>query len=212
MLSLVFPLLGCSAARQPEASKTVSHQAVATFAGGCFWSMEESFESLPGVSEVINGYAGGTAAEPVYKEVAAGCSDFAETVQVYYDPGKISYQKLLETYWMQIDPMDAGGQFDDRGAQYRAIIFYHDGEQQKAAEKTKMLLEKSGYFKAPIVTEIKPLKTFFAAEEAQQNFYIKHSPFYRLYRHDSGRDKSLNQVWGEKQIWKKIKKGAKNAR
>jgi peptide methionine sulfoxide reductase msrA/msrB len=210
-LALFSTLGGCPAARQPEEAPVGNHQALATFAGGCFWCLEPPFESLPGVTDVVVGYAGGSGSKPVEQEVAAGRSDYAETVQVHYNPRRISYEELLKTFWMQIDPEDTGGQFIERGAQYRTIIFYHTSEQQAAATRMKSLLAASGCFKRGIATEIKPYTAFWTAEEVQQNFYLKHSPFYKLYRRDSGREKYLNEVWGEKQIWEKLKDKEKNA-
>jgi len=169
----------------------------ATFAGGCFWCSESDFEKLPGVIKVISGYTGGTKDNPTYEEVSSGSTGHVEAVQVYYDPGKISYEALLAAYWRHIDPTDPGGQFMDRGQQYRSIIFYHDEEQKKLAQKSKEELNQSGTFTKPITTEIKPLNKFYEAEEYHQDYYQKNPLRYKYYRAGSGRDQFLQKTWGE---------------
>jgi peptide methionine sulfoxide reductase msrA/msrB len=169
--------------------------AVATFAGGCFWCMEPPFERLAGVDDVISGYAGGTEENPSYEEVSAGATGHAEVVRVRYDPAKVSYQKLLEVFWRQIDPTDAGGQFVDRGRQYRTAIFYHDEEQRRLAEASKQALEESGRFDQPIVTEITPAGPFYPAEDYHQDYYKTNPLRYKYYRWGSGRDQFLEKVW-----------------
>jgi peptide methionine sulfoxide reductase msrA/msrB len=177
--------------------RTVSRQAVATFAGGCFWCTEADFEKISGVIKVISGYTGGTKINPTYKEVSAGTTGHVEAIQVYYDPAQVSYKTLLEVFWRHIDPTDGGGQFVDRGRQYRSLIFYHDEEQRKQAEQSKEELSRSGKFNKPIVTEIQPLATFYEAEDYHQDYY-KRNPFrYKYYRHGSGRDQFLKKTWGE---------------
>lgn len=146
---------------------------IATFAGDCFWCMEESFEKIEGVIDVISGYTGGNVENPTYEQVLSGKTGHYEAVQVIYDPEKISYNDLLEVFWSHIDPTDPEGQFADKGPQYRTAIFYHDEEQKYLAEKSKELLEKSGLFKKPIVTEIKKSEKFYKAEDYHQNFYEK---------------------------------------
>ncbi|MER3446121.1 MAG: methionine sulfoxide reductase [Candidatus Dadabacteria bacterium] len=169
----------------------------ATFAGGCFWCMVLPFEKLEGVVEVIAGYAGGHKKNPTYEEVSAGGTGHIEAVQVTYDPSKITYLQLLEVFWRQIDPTDPGGQFVDRGAQYRSIIFYHNDEQKALAERSKEALDRSGIYKKPIVTEIVPASEFYKAEEYHQDFYRKNPIRYKYYRYFSGRDRYLKKVWGD---------------
>jgi peptide methionine sulfoxide reductase msrA/msrB len=158
----------------------------ATFAGGCFWCVESDFEKVDGVVEAVSGYTGGQKPNPTYEEVSAGGTGHAESVQVTYDPDKITYKELLDVFWRHVDPTDAGGQFVDRGSQYRTAIFYHDEEQKRIAEESKAQLEKSGRFSAPVVTEIVPLTEFYPAEDYHQDYY-SHNPLrYRLYRLGAG--------------------------
>lgn len=170
----------------------------ATFAGGCFWCMEHPFEELEGVTEVISGYTGGNKVNPTYEEVSAGVTLHFEAVQITYDPSKISYSDLLEVFWRQIDPTDLGGQFVDRGLQYRTAIFYHNEEQKQLAEESKDQLGKSGRFNGEIVTEIIEATPFYKAEEYHQDFYKKSPREYKAYRIGSGRDQFLERVWGKK--------------
>jgi peptide methionine sulfoxide reductase msrA/msrB len=169
----------------------------ATFAGGCFWCMEPPFEKLEGVSEVIPGYTGGHKANPTYEEVSAGGTGHLESIQVIYDPKKISYSELLDVFWKQIDPTDPNGQFVDRGSQYRSAIFYHNDEQKRLAEKSKEALEKSGRYDKPIVTEIIKASEFYRAEDYHQDFYKKDPVRYKTYRQFSGRDKYIKKIWGD---------------
>ncbi len=168
----------------------------ATFAGGCFWCVEADFEKVAGVTEVVSGYAGGAAPDPSYAEVSAGGTGHAEVVQVTFDPERVSYRELLDVYWRHVDPTDAGGQFVDRGSQYRTAIFYHDAEQQQLAEQSKRELEAAGPFGGkPIVTEIVPLAAFYRAEDYHQDYYKTHAIRYKYYRWNSGRDQFLKKVW-----------------
>lgn len=168
----------------------------ATFAGGCFWCVESDFEKIEGVGAVISGYTGGSERNPKYEEVASGITSHIESIQVSFDSKKITYAELLDVFWRHIDPTDSGGQFVDRGKQYRTAIFYHNEEQRLAAEKSKAALEKSGRFNKPIVTEIRPATTFYPAEDYHQDFY-KHNPDrYNSYREHSGRDQFLKRTWG----------------
>ncbi|PRO66917.1 peptide-methionine (S)-S-oxide reductase MsrA [Alkalicoccus urumqiensis] len=167
----------------------------ATFAGGCFWCMEPPFEKLEGVDRVISGYTGGPEENPSYEEVSSGETGHVEAVQVYYDPEVISYNDLLEVFWRQIDPTDDEGQFVDRGEQYASAIFYHDENQQLAAEVSKEELEESGRFDDPIVTEISEADTFYEAEEYHQNFYEENPVRYDFYRSNSGRDDFIEEYW-----------------
>jgi peptide methionine sulfoxide reductase msrA/msrB len=179
-------------ASMPETQKTLK---TATFAGGCFWCVEADFEKLPGVKEAISGYAGGRGESPTYEDYAD--KGYVEAVQVIYDPAKISYAQLLDYFWRHVDPTDAGGQFVDRGPQYRSVIFYQDAEQKRLAEASKEALAQSKRFGKPIVTEILPLTTFYRAEDYHQNYYKTHSVKYRYYRWNSGRDQFIRKVWGE---------------
>jgi methionine-S-sulfoxide reductase len=142
----------------------------ATFAGGCFWCMQPPFRNLPGITDVVSGYSGGTKPNPTYEEVSTGTTGHLEAVQVTYDPEKISFDQLLDVFWRQIDPTDAGGQFADKGSQYRTAIFYHDDEQKRLAEASKKKLESSGKFKKPVATEIRPFAGFYPAEEYHQDY------------------------------------------
>jgi peptide methionine sulfoxide reductase msrA/msrB len=199
----VFTLLCCKGktVTQKKGKETMAAEdittKVATFAGGCFWCTEADFEKLPGVVKVISGYTGGHKENPTYEEVSSGTTGHVEAVQVYYDPKKITYDGLLDYFWKHIDPTDAGGQFVDRGAQYRSVIFYQNEEEKRLAEESKENLAKSGRFKKPIVTEILPLRKFYEAEDYHQDYYKKHPFKYRFYRSSSGRDKFLKEVWGK---------------
>lgn len=167
----------------------------ATFAGGCFWCIEADLEKLPGVAKVISGYTGGNKESPTYEEVSSGTTGHVEAVQVYYDPSKINYEELLDFFWKHVDPTDPGGQFVDRGPQYRSAIFYHDEEQKRLAEKSKEVLDKSGRFNKPIVTEIIRFAKFFEAEAYHQDYYKEYPRKYGYYRDASGRDQFLSKVW-----------------
>jgi peptide-methionine (S)-S-oxide reductase len=168
----------------------------ATFAGGCFWCMEAPFDRLDGVISVTSGYTGGHTKNPTYEEVSAGGSGHAESVQIVYDPAKISYEKLLDIFWHNIDPTTPDRQFCDAGHQYRSAIFYHDEAQKKQADASKLALEKTKPFREPIVTEIVPASEFYPAEEYHQHFYKKNSIRYHFYRQGCGRDKRLKELWG----------------
>jgi peptide methionine sulfoxide reductase msrA/msrB len=170
----------------------------ATFAGGCFWCMESPFEKLHGVKEVISGYTGGHKKTPTYKEVSSGTTGHLESVEITFDPSVISYDNLLDVFWRQIDPTDAGGQFVDRGGQYRSAIFYHSAEQKRLAEMSKRKLAASGIFHKPIVTEILPATTFYKAEDYHQDYYKKNPLRYKFYRFSSGRDQFLEKTWKDK--------------
>jgi peptide methionine sulfoxide reductase msrA/msrB len=167
----------------------------ATFAGGCFWCVESDFEKHDGVVAAISGYAGGKSDNPTYQQVSAGGTGHAEVVQIIYDPQKVTYKELLDIFWQHVDPTDDGGQFVDRGSQYRSAIFYHDGEQKRLAEESKRALDASGRFDKPVVTEIVKLDTFYKAEDYHQDYYKKNSVRYKLYRFGSGRDQFLKKTW-----------------
>jgi peptide-methionine (S)-S-oxide reductase len=176
--------------------------AVATFAGGCFWCMEHPFDVIQGVISTTSGYTGGHVKNPTYEQVSSGTTGHYETEQVRYDPSKVSYEKLLDVYWHNIDPFDAGGQFCDHGSQYRSVIFYHNKHQEELARKSKEALQKKAGPGHKIVTQILPAKTFYPAEEYHQNFYEKNPVRYKFYRYACGRDKRLKEVarilWPEK--------------
>ncbi len=180
-----------------DTAKEETNLRKATFAGGCFWCTESDFEKLPGVVKVISGYTGGNKGNPTYGEVSSGTTGHVEAVQVYYDPAKITYEELLDYFWKHVDPTDAGGQFVDRGSQYRSVIFYHDEDQKRLAEKSKEALSKSGKFNKPIVTEILRFTKFYEAEDYHQDYYKTHSLKYKFYRYGSGRDQFLQKVWGK---------------
>lgn len=172
---------------------------IATFAGGCFWCMEHPFDELDGVISTTAGYTGGHKEDPTYKEVSAGGTGHTEAVQVVYDPKKISYAKLLEIFWRNIDPLDKTGQFCDKGSQYRSAIFTHNEEQKRLAEHSRKALEDSKRFPQPIVTEILSASVFYPAEEYHQDYYRKNPWRYKFYRFGCGRDRRLNELWGSPQ-------------
>jgi len=169
----------------------------ATFAGGCFWCVESDFEKVEGVVEVISGYTGGHKDHPTYEEVSSGGTGHLEAIEVRYDPDKISYEALLDIFWRHVDPTDPGGQFVDRGDQYRSAIFYRNEEERQLAEASKKKLAESGRFDKPIVTEIIKLTTFYPAEDYHQDYYKKSDLRYKFYRWNSGRDAFLKRAWGE---------------
>jgi peptide methionine sulfoxide reductase msrA/msrB len=167
----------------------------AIFAGGCFWCMEKPFEKIDGVQKVISGYTGGTTTNPDYNNYAAG--GHIEAVEILYDPGRIPYDKLLDVYWHQVDPTDAGGQFVDRGHQYTTAIFYVTPEQKRQAEASKQEMDRRGVYGNPIVTPIVPAQPFYRAEEYHQDYYKKNPIRYEFYRSRSGRDDFLDKIWGK---------------
>lgn len=167
----------------------------ATFAGGCFWCMQPPFEKLEGVKKVLCGYTGGEKPAPTYREVCSGGTGHLEAVEVTYDPEVTDYDRLLDVFWRQIDPTDPGGQFADRGEQYRPAIFYHDDTQKKKAESSKKALDSSGKFDKPVVTEVRPAKEFYEAEEDHQDYSNKCPVRYTMYKAGSGRDDFIKRVW-----------------
>jgi peptide-methionine (S)-S-oxide reductase len=170
----------------------------ATFAGGCFWCMEEAFEGAEGVVSVTSGYTGGHKAHPGYEEVSAGGTGHAEAVEILYDPAKVSYAKLLEVFWRNIDPTTPDRQFCDGGNQYRSAIFYQNETQKRLAEESKQAVEKSKPFKESIVTQIVPASPFYAAEDYHQDFYKKNPIRYKFYKYNCGRARRLEDLWGKK--------------
>jgi peptide-methionine (S)-S-oxide reductase len=186
-LTLAILLLAAYAAR--------AEQATATFAGGCFWCMEGPFESLPGVVSVTSGYTGGTKTNPSYEEVSAGGTGHAESVEIVYDPAQVSYEKLLDVFWHNIDPTVADRQFCDAGNQYRSAIFVHDAAQRKAAEASLAAVQKQ--LGVPVKTQIVDAGPFYAAEDYHQDYYKKNPVRYRYYRWGCGRDARLVEIWGK---------------
>lgn len=167
----------------------------AVFAGGCFWCMVQPFDSLPGIEKVLSGYTGGHVVNPTYKQVTTGKTGHTEAVEITYDPSKISYKELVEIYWRQTDPTDAGGQFADRGDSYRPVIFYQNDEQKETAEASKKDLIQTGLFNDPIVTSIEPTEPFYPAEEYHQDFYRKEKAHYKRYSIGSGRASFIKNNW-----------------
>ena len=170
--------------------------AVATLAGGCFWCMEPPFDKLDGVIATTSGYSGGHVVNPRYEEVITGTTGHTEVVQIVFDPSLVRYEDLLEVFWVNIDPLDAGGQFCDRGPQYRSEVFFHTPEQRAAAEASRDRINASGVLSGPIVTQITPLEEFYPAEEYHQDYYLKNPLRYLFYRTSCGRDARLAQRWG----------------
>lgn len=169
--------------------------ATAIFAGGCFWCLESDFDKVPGVVATTSGYSGGTNDNPTYEQVSAGTTGHKETLKVTYDPAKVGYARLLEVFWHNVDPFDARGQFCDKGSQYTAAIFVANEEERKLAEHSKGKV--SAGLGKPVVTEILPEKTFYPAEDYHQDYYKKNPARYKFYRWNCGRDKRLEEVWGE---------------
>jgi len=172
---------------------------VATFAGGCFWCVESDFEKVHGVVNVVSGYTGGQEIHPTYQDVAAGETGHLEAVQVRFDPMQVTYEALLDVFWRQVDPTDPGGQFVDRGMQYRTAIFYHTDEQKREAEASKQKLDSSGVFTRPIATEILPFSVYYQAEEYHQGYSKRNPDRYKIYRRGSGRDQFLQSIWKDPQ-------------
>ena len=191
---MVFPVLLVAAIG------SVGHaaeQAKAVFAGGCFWCMEEAFEKVEGVVSVTSGYMGGQVANPTYEEVSAGGTGHAESVEVVYDPARVTYRKLLDNFWKNVDPLTPNAQFCDHGSQYRAVIFYGNEEEKRQAEASKQAIEQAKRFTEPIVTQIVMASKFYPAEEYHQDFYKKNPVRYKFYKYNCGRVQRLEQVWGK---------------
>jgi peptide methionine sulfoxide reductase msrA/msrB len=208
VLILIMILFACSTSDSNAERKDIKpvnfsgKLEVATFAGGCFWCVEAPFETFAGVDSVISGYAGGTEKNPTYEQVSSGETGYSEAVQVYFDPSVISYVELLDIYWRQFDPTDAGGSFADRGPQYESVIFYHNQRQKELAEESKQKLQESGMYNKPIVTQIKPFTTFYPAEDYHQDFYLKNPIRYNSYKKGSGRSDYIRRLWGEEGKYK----------
>lgn len=198
MKSLVFVVLVvlCCVGASPQAMGEVARKsAKATFAGGCFWCMEPPFDAIDWVISTTSGYTGGQVKNPTYEQVSAGGTGHAEAVEVLYDPAKVSYGKLLEIFWRNIDPLAVNRQFCDGGNQYRTAIFYHDDGQRRLAEEAKRRLERERGWR--IATEIVAAREFYPAEEYHQDYYRKNPGRYKLYRYNCGRDQRLKELWGK---------------
>ena len=205
---LILWVFSCSQGQQQQNSNSQTREQVnkivnfsgqtekATLAGGCFWCIEAPFEKVDGVISAVSGYAGGEIENPTYEQVASGKTNHRETVQITFDPKVISYSEILNLYWKQFDPTDAGGSFYDRGHQYSSAIYYHTAEQKRVAERSKKQLDQSGIFDEPIVTEIEKLDNFYKAEEYHQDYYKKKPDHYNRYRKGSGRDAFIKKTWG----------------
>lgn len=199
-LSALALLAACSNnadSAQAVNDKKPATMAVATFAGGCFWCVEAGFEKLDGVSEVVSGFSGGTIKDPSYKQVASGQTQHIEVVQVHYNPAVISYNALLFSFWRQVNPTDNGGQFVDRGMQYKPVIFFHNAKQQSLAQASRDSLNNSSRYDSPIKTDIIPFSAFYEAETYHQDYYKKNPIRYKFYRFNSGRDQYLEKTWGD---------------
>jgi peptide-methionine (S)-S-oxide reductase len=192
-LGLWLMLAGAVFAQPAEPTKTQ----VATFAGGCFWCVEADFDKVEGVISTTSGYTGGHTVNPSYEQVSAGGTGHAESVEVVFDPAKVSYEKLLDVFWHNIDPLTKNAQFCDHGSQYRTAIFYHDETQRRLAEASKAQVQAR--FKSPIVTEITAAGPFYKAEEYHQDYHLKNPIRYKLYRFNCGRDARLEELWGKKE-------------
>ena len=171
--------------------------ATATFAGGCFWCMEPPFEALPGVVSVTSGFSGGMERNPTYPDVSSGKTGHTESIQVLYDPKRISYARLLEVYWHNVDPTSGDGQFCDRGKQYRPVIFYHNAAERRVAQDSRARAKRELRVKKPIMVQILPFMAFYAAEDYHQDYYRKNPTHYQEYRTGCGRDRRLRELWGD---------------
>lgn len=195
----VFFILNMAYAEQGKINPDYSDRLEkATFAGGCFWCMEPPFDKLNGVISTTSGYAGGNEIMPTYEQVSSGRTGHFEAIEIVYDPEKVSYDKLLNVFWKNIDPTQENGQFADIGKQYRTAIFFHDDNQRNLAIASKEQLDKSGIFKKPVATEILPAGNFYPAEDYHQDYYLKNPVRYKYYRFGSGRDHFLNKIWNNK--------------
>lgn len=197
IIILIFAMLMFPSQTHAEGVSNPPALLKATFAGGCFWCMQPFFDKTKGVKETSVGYTGGQTKNPTYEQVSSGTTGHAEAIQIIYDPKEVSYQKLLDIYWRNIDPTTKNQQFFDRGTQYRTAIFYHNEEQKRSAAESKAQMEASGKFKKPIVTEIVAASEFYPAEEYHQKYYKKNSLQYKAYSTGSGRDRFFEKIWGK---------------
>lgn len=195
-LALIAGLVRPALAQTEAAKPPPAGMAVATFAAGCFWCVEAAFDPVKGVVSTTSGYTGGHVANPSYSQVSSGRTGHKEAVRVVYDPKQTTYQTLLDTYWRNVDPLDARGQFCDKGDEYLPVIFYHTEEQKQLADESKEALLKSKRFKQPITVKIEPAGAFYVAEDYHQDYYRKNPVRYKFYRYNCGRDARLEQLWG----------------
>jgi peptide-methionine (S)-S-oxide reductase len=195
--AIAFSSAGFTAAQAQPGPGAKPATARATFAGGCFWCMEEAYDKVPGVIATVSGYMGGQVKNPTYEQVSAGRTGHAEVVQVEYDPAKVSYARLLEVFWRNIDPTQKDAQFCDQGSQYRSGVFYHDEEQKQLAEASRLALQKNKPFRGEIVTEITQASQFYPAEGYHQDFHQKNPTRYKFYKSGCGREARLQQLWGK---------------
>ena len=196
ILTVAVLLIGAGTIQSTSQAASDSTFNKAYFAGGCFWCMEEAFEKVEGVRSATSGYMGGTVSNPTYEEVSAGRTGHAESVEVVYDPVKVSYQKLLDAFWKNIDPITPNAQFCDHGSQYRSAIFFQTDEEKRASDTSKQAIEQSRRFKEPIVTQIVMASQFYPAEEYHQDFYKKNPVRYKFYKYNCGRARRLEELWG----------------
>ena len=196
-LTVTILLIGLWTVQPTSQAAADANHGKAYFAGGCFWCMEEAFEKVEGVLSATSGYMGGTVVNPSYEEVSAGRTGHTESVEVVYDPAKVSYQKLLEAFWRNVDPLTPNAQFCDHGSQYRAAIFYQTDEEKRASDISKQAIEQSKRFKETIVTQIVPAAQFYSAEEYHQDFYKKNPVRYKFYKYNCGRTQRLEELWGK---------------
>ena len=197
VLSIAILFIGTLSVQAISQAAANATQGKAYFAGGCFWCMEEVFENIEGVLSVTSGYMGGTVARPSYEEVSAGRTGHAESVEVVYDPAKVSYQKLLDAFWLNVDPITPNAQFCDHGSQYRSAIFFQTDEEKRMSETSKRAIEQSSRFKDQIVTQIVMASQFYPAEEYHQDFYKKNPIRYKFYKYNCGRAQRLETLWGK---------------
>ena len=197
-MTLLLQLSACSLDANAENRAVASGVETAIFAGGCFWCMEPPYDKIDGVLSTISGYSGGHSKNPTYKSVSSGRTGHAEVLQVRYDPARVSYQRLLEIFWRNIDPTRDDGQFCDRGNQYRPAIYYLNEEQLDAAQASKRNIEQTKTFADELKVEITSAGEFYPAEEYHQDYYKKNPVRYKYYRYSCGRDKRLQQLWGDK--------------
>lgn len=196
-VALSVAILGGVAISSLGSTGQAEEPAKAYFAGGCFWCMEEAFETVEGVVSVVSGYMGGTLANPTYGQVSAGGTGHAESVEVRYDPDKIGYRQLLDVFWRNVDPLTPNAQFCDHGSQYRSVVFYGTDEEKRLAEESKRAIERSKKFAQPIVTQVVHASTFYQAEEGHQDYYKKNPIRYKYYKFNCGRAKRLEVLWGK---------------
>ena len=197
ILTMIVLLIGAWSVQPASRAAADAAPVKAYFAGGCFWCMEEAFEKVEGVLSATSGYMGGTVVNPSYEEVSAGRTGHAESVEVVYDPTKVSYQKLLDAFWRNVDPITPNAQFCDHGNQYRSAIFFRTDEEKRASEASKQTIEQSGRFKEAIVTQIVMATQFYPAEEYHQDFYKKNPVRYKFYKYNCGRAQRLEELWGK---------------